>query len=578
MADTTIQACLQSRLGNTKLAQNLQTTLICKTAKTSFKLYLVTVQNLERHTLDNLLALRGLLHTADQCKLKVPKIERKNSTIENDNSDDNDKPKTPKPTSETNSEQNTPAEQPTTPIAHLRLNFSSLQTQVTSLRSKNALFSKSATNNSASSSSSTKPHANFNQVIQKFDNLLKYVNSESDSDQKSSSTTTASPGNAFTSLFRKNTNTSTSSNFSSKSPVQDLLQQIDSFLDAYFTPYQRSELYARYQFKYFNQPYRSLSLADILSHDMSSIAFSDFLELEQASGILEFLYSVSAFQESFPESTEDQRQKDSMSIYLKFISMQADQKVGFGDAIRHEIETRICVEEGDCVGFDCFETAEQQALTTLNSVFFPAFRASTIYTNFLQDMLRGCRLLSNDEDKNEGLIALPDFEENSSDCSSEKINSKRFGNLSVAQQLDEDYYLRQLANPDILWQRYPRNSKNPHKKFISIGSVDSLGRFTFDNDLNKYLIKHQSQLLAKTGTSTNYRTNSGLELDDEFLENSTHVATSKMSDFQNSGRFVASFKKFVGIGSQHPAEEQDFAASMAKEFLHNLLAQNEFLS
>lgn len=57
--------------------------------------------------------------------------------------------------------------------------------------------------------------------------------------------------------------------------------------------------------------------------------------------------------------------------------MQADQKVGFGDAIRHEIETRICVEEGDCVGFNCFETAEQQALTTLNSVFFPAFRAST---------------------------------------------------------------------------------------------------------------------------------------------------------------------------------------------------------
>lgn len=65
---------------------------------------------------------------------------------------------------------------------------------------------------------------------------------------------------------------------------------------------------------------------------------------------------------------------------------------------------------------------------------------SIIYTNFLQDMLRGCRLLSNDEDKNEGLVALPDFEENSSDCSSDKINSKRFRNLSVAQQLDEDYY------------------------------------------------------------------------------------------------------------------------------------------
>ena len=110
---------------------------------------------------------------------------------------------------------------------------------------------------------------------------------------------------------------------------------------------------------------------------MASVAFSDFLELEQSGGILEFLYNVSAFQESFPESTEDQRQKDAMSIYMKFISMQADQKVGFGDAIRHDIESRICVAEGEAVGFNCFETAEQQALTTLNAVFFPAFRAST---------------------------------------------------------------------------------------------------------------------------------------------------------------------------------------------------------
>merc|ERR1712223_650421 len=103
-----------------------------------------------------------------------------------------------------------------------------------------------------------------------------------------------------------------------------------------------------------------------------------------------------------------------MSIYMKFVSMQAEQKVGFGDAIRHDIESRICVDEGDKVGFDCFETAEQQALTTLNAVFFPAFRSSTIYTNFLQDMLRGCRLLSNDQDKNDNIHQIPDFEENSS--------------------------------------------------------------------------------------------------------------------------------------------------------------------
>ena len=182
-------------------------------------------------------------------------------------------------------------------------------------------------------------------------------------------------------------------------------------------------------------------------------------------------------------------------------------------------------------------------------------------------MLRGCRLLSNAENE------LQNFEENSSDTNSEP-HSKRFRNISVAQQLDEDYYLRQLTNPDILWQRHP---KSLHKRFISIGSVDSLGRFTLDYDLKKYLIKHQAQTL-KNNKSTNFRTNSGLELDEEFSEKSSHVPVRKMSDYQDSGKFVASFKKFVGISSQHPAEEQDFAASMAKEFLHNLLAQNEFLS
>ena len=105
--------------------------------------------------------------------------------------------------------------------------------------------------------------------------------------------------------------------------------------------YQRSELYARYQFKYFNQPCSLLSLADILSHEMASVAFSDFLELEQAGGILEFLYAVSAFQQSFTDSAEIQRRSDAMQIYLRFISMQATQKVGFGDLLRHTVESSM---------------------------------------------------------------------------------------------------------------------------------------------------------------------------------------------------------------------------------------------
>ena len=41
-----------------------------------------------------------------------------------------------------------------------------------------------------------------------------------------------------------------------------------------------------------------VSLSDILAHDSASVAFLDFLELEQASAIIEFLSAVTAYQNS----------------------------------------------------------------------------------------------------------------------------------------------------------------------------------------------------------------------------------------------------------------------------------------
>ena len=57
----THQSPLQNRLGNRNFAATLQTTLLSQTAETSFKIYLVTIIQLEREVVDNLLALRTLL-------------------------------------------------------------------------------------------------------------------------------------------------------------------------------------------------------------------------------------------------------------------------------------------------------------------------------------------------------------------------------------------------------------------------------------------------------------------------------------------------------------------------------------
>merc|ERR1711937_230019 len=136
-------------------------------------------------------------------------------------------------------------------------------------------------------------------------------------------------------------------------------------------------------------------------------------------------------------------------------------------------------------------------------------------------------------------------------------------NHSVA----EDYYLRQLIDPDLLWHRLPRAGH-----FRSIGSVDSLGRFSIDKDLQKYLIRHAAALqTSKTGNKQpstqaagatltrnnssvrkassetpkmSRRTTSGYTLPDDFTEKAYHVQTQQVPDAnQADGRFARVFKK-----------------------------------
>ena len=365
-------------------------------------------------------------------------------------------------------------------------------------------------------------------------------------------------------------------------------------------------------------------------HETASVAFSEFLDLEQAGNILEFLYSVSAYQETFEvddyttqrnvsndsndmshdtscqstkikfkepkgHTSKISTKEDAMGIYSRFISPQSKYRIGFSDTVRKEIEERICVKADEYILDNAFDPAEKQALMTLNSVYFPAFRTSTTYTHFLQDLLRGCRLLSNDEDKNTNLLDDASGHENghsanhdnnlrssrssSSDDYLSRTNSQKFSihwfkNSNISKNNTLDYYEEQLNNPDILWYR-----SNMAKVYRSIGYVDSLGRFSIDNDLiafNKAINILTGQINPNDPAN---RSASGRPAysgqNDPDLDRPEHLKVEKMDDYNSNNSYYnylglnKVFKKFVGVSS--PSEEQELAASVAREFLNNLL-------
>ncbi|CAH0720911.1 unnamed protein product, partial [Brenthis ino] len=276
-------------------------------------------------------------------------------------------------------------------------------------------------------------------------------------------------------------------------PVLDLLyQQIDK---NFFSAFQNSPLYIKSQIDILTSG--SINLKDILYNDSILFYFTEFLEQESCSNLLEFLIAVMHFRENTMNgntSSLEPAQGDAIILYDKYFSLQATNPIGFPTDIRLKVESDIC-SEIDLI-YACFDTPYKIVYRTLDK-YVKTFLGSELYYTYLSEMIKSVDQLWSPNCKSQ------------SDCSSEFSISTRNTLLAMGDSHfrkkrnhsvpDMTIDSNQLYNADSLWQRKKHDG-------LSLGRINSLGRFEskFEPDpdkRDKSVLKKMVSKFVPTNTS-----------------------------------------------------------------------------
>ncbi|XP_034840607.1 LOW QUALITY PROTEIN: A-kinase anchor protein 10, mitochondrial [Maniola hyperantus] len=274
-------------------------------------------------------------------------------------------------------------------------------------------------------------------------------------------------------------------------PVQDILyDQIDK---NYFLGFQNSPLYIKSQIDILTGG--CINLKDILYNDTILFYFTEFLEQESCSNLLEFLISIMNYRDNMIRGNTpnlQQAQGDAIVLYDKYFSLQATNPIGFPTEIRLKVESDICSEPIAT----CFDTPYIIVYRTLSN-YVKTFLGSELYYNYLSEMIKSVDQRWSPNCKSH------------SDCSSEfsistqntllatgdpQFRKKR--NYSVPDMTIDS---NQLYNADALWQRKKHDG-------LSLGRINSLGRFEskFEPDPDKKersMLKKMVSKFVATNTS-----------------------------------------------------------------------------
>lgn len=248
-------------------------------------------------------------------------------------------------------------------------------------------------------------------------------------------------------------------------PIQDIVfSQIEN---NYFSDFLSSPFYIKAQIDLLTSG--SLDLKDILYNESTLFYFTEYLEQESCSILLEFSMAVMHFRDNMINGNTpnaEQAQADAIVLYDKYFSLQATSPVGFPTEIRLKVESDICREEGPLS--TCFDLPFRIVFKTLTR-YVKTFLESELYFKYLSEMIH-----SVDQMWSSNLKA-------NSDCSSEfsistqntllamgdPVFRKKKRNHSVPDMTIDS---NQLYNADALWQRKKHDG-------LSLGRVNSLGRF-----------------------------------------------------------------------------------------------------
>ncbi|XP_072943549.1 A-kinase anchor protein 10, mitochondrial [Epargyreus clarus] len=266
-------------------------------------------------------------------------------------------------------------------------------------------------------------------------------------------------------------------------------------METYFNEFQNSPLYVKAQIDVLTTG--SIDLADILYNDTILFYFTEYLEQESCSILLEFLMAVMHYRNNIINNNDlntEQVQGDAIILYDKYFSLQATNPVGFPTEIRLKVESDICAEEGPLP--TSFDVPFKIIYQTLSN-YVKTFLESELYYSYLSEMVHSVDRLWSSKFKSH------------SDCSSEFSISTQNTLLAMGDPLykkkrnhsvpDMSIDSNQLYNADALWQRKKHDG-------LSLGRINSLGRFEskFEPDPDKKdrsVLKKMVSKLVPTNTS-----------------------------------------------------------------------------
>ncbi|XP_014670762.1 PREDICTED: A-kinase anchor protein 10, mitochondrial-like [Priapulus caudatus] len=270
--------------------------------------------------------------------------------------------------------------------------------------------------------------------------------------------------------------------------AQDFVSDI--MIREYFPVFQQSFYHCKHQIDVLTSG--TVYLEDLLYNETAFFYFMEFMEQENAMLLIEFWMATDNFcrhlQEQDGNYDSMQAQADAMVLYEKYFSLQATSPLGFSQAVRFEVESNICREDGPLP--DCFDQPLKIVLHTMDQMYLKPFLQSEIYFRYLTEIINTIQL--SDTDPAPGNRLRP---RTGSSASSEQSTQSEGAGVAaprntllamessahdqqavrrIMRSIEDEFHIdpAQLT-PQKLWSR-------PQAGNLTLGHMDELGRYCTD--------------------------------------------------------------------------------------------------
>ncbi|KAJ1349437.1 hypothetical protein KIN20_005010 [Parelaphostrongylus tenuis] len=156
----------------------------------------------------------------------------------------------------------------------------------------------------------------------------------------------------------------------------------DLFDSRYFNQFEESLYYKRYQLQVLSQ---HCGLDDVLHVPSLLNAFLEFVDNRSDHNCLQFLIACHTFETNYRFLSDNEALDDAMSIYEKYISMQAISPIEICDEVRRTMESEICSASGR-PSQTSFCLAKQVCALKMHERYLRRFVRSPGYHNYLIEL------------------------------------------------------------------------------------------------------------------------------------------------------------------------------------------------